>query len=192
MSKWFYDTSTGTAARAARYGSFVGEGLGIPDVSYRGTRWRWGFMWFGPLQRNTLRPRAILCCIIVGRLKASVVPLVALGSAFNWTFDNLSAPVVRPAFYSSMPGSCTVTQGSTCGPRVVGSLYSKALMARSSKWYLQQCGHAWSCCLPHCTQPAVWCRVVESLGTVVVPNEWSAVLALHCSRLPARLTGTVL
>jgi hypothetical protein len=41
MSKWFYDTFTDTATRAARCGSFVGEGLGVPDVlSYGGTRWR--------------------------------------------------------------------------------------------------------------------------------------------------------
>jgi hypothetical protein len=39
MLKWFYDTSTGTATRVARYGSFVGEGLGLSDVSYGGTRW---------------------------------------------------------------------------------------------------------------------------------------------------------
>jgi hypothetical protein len=31
MSKWFYDTSTGTATRAARCGTFVGEGLGVSD-----------------------------------------------------------------------------------------------------------------------------------------------------------------
>jgi hypothetical protein len=84
MSKWFYDTSIGTATRAVRCGSFVGEGSGIPDVSYRGTRWRQGFTWFRPPERNTLHPRVILCCIDVGSLKASVVPLVALGLA--WTF----------------------------------------------------------------------------------------------------------
>jgi hypothetical protein len=40
LSKWFYDTSTDTASRAARYSSFVGEGLGLSGISYRGTRWR--------------------------------------------------------------------------------------------------------------------------------------------------------
>jgi uncharacterized membrane protein len=34
------DTSTGTASRAARCGSFVGEGLGRSDVSNGGTWWR--------------------------------------------------------------------------------------------------------------------------------------------------------
>jgi hypothetical protein len=80
LSKWFYDTSTGTATRAPCYDSFVGEDLGISDVSYRGTWWRRGFTWFRLPERNTLRPQAILCCIAVGSLKASVVPLVALGS----------------------------------------------------------------------------------------------------------------
>jgi hypothetical protein len=36
-------------------------------------------MWFGPPERNNLRPREILCCIAVKSLKVSVVPLVALG-----------------------------------------------------------------------------------------------------------------
>jgi hypothetical protein len=40
MSKWFYETSTGTATRAIHGGSFVGEGLGVSDARYRGTRWR--------------------------------------------------------------------------------------------------------------------------------------------------------
>jgi hypothetical protein len=124
----------------------------------------------------------ILYCIAVGSLKASVVPLVALGSAFNWTFKNLSAHVVRPAFYSSMSDSYTVTQGPTGGPRLVGSLYSRTLMAMSSKCCLQRCGHAWSCHLPRCTRSAAWRRAVESLGTVAVPGKWSTVLMLHYSR----------
>jgi hypothetical protein len=40
MSKWLYDTSTGTAMRAAHSGSFIGEGLGLSDVSYGETRCR--------------------------------------------------------------------------------------------------------------------------------------------------------
>jgi hypothetical protein len=48
VSKWFYDTSTGTGTRAAHCGSFVGEGLGASNVSYGGTWWRRGFTWFGP------------------------------------------------------------------------------------------------------------------------------------------------
>jgi hypothetical protein len=38
MLKWFYDTFTDTTTRAARCGSFIGEGLVISDVSYGGTR----------------------------------------------------------------------------------------------------------------------------------------------------------
>jgi hypothetical protein len=38
-------------------------------------------MYFGLLERNTLHPQEILCCITVGSLKALVVPFVALGSA---------------------------------------------------------------------------------------------------------------
>jgi hypothetical protein len=40
LSKWFYDTFIDTATRAACCGSFVREGLGLSDVSYRGTRRR--------------------------------------------------------------------------------------------------------------------------------------------------------
>jgi hypothetical protein len=40
MSKWFYDTSTGTAMRASNCCSFVREGLGLSYVSYGGTRRR--------------------------------------------------------------------------------------------------------------------------------------------------------
>jgi hypothetical protein len=38
-------------------------------------------MWFMAPEHNTLRLHTILCCIAAGSLKASVVPLVALGSA---------------------------------------------------------------------------------------------------------------
>jgi hypothetical protein len=84
LSKWFYDTSTDTVTRAVHCGLFVGEGLDVSDIRYGGIWWRQGFTWFGPSGRNTLRPREILCCIAVPSLKASVVPLVALGSA--WAF----------------------------------------------------------------------------------------------------------
>jgi hypothetical protein len=40
LLKWFYDIFTGTAMRAARCDSFVGEDLDLSDVSYGGTRWR--------------------------------------------------------------------------------------------------------------------------------------------------------
>jgi hypothetical protein len=46
---------------------------------------------------------------------------------------NFFTPVVRPTFYSSRSDSYTMTKGSTGGPRVVESLYSRTLPARSSK-----------------------------------------------------------
>jgi hypothetical protein len=41
--------------------------------------------------------------------------------------------VLHPDLYSSRTGSYTMTQGPTGGPRVVESLYSRALLAKSSK-----------------------------------------------------------
>jgi hypothetical protein len=34
MSKWFYDTFTGAAIGAARYGSFVEKSFGLLVISY--------------------------------------------------------------------------------------------------------------------------------------------------------------
>jgi hypothetical protein len=57
MSKRFYGTFIGTATRAARYGSFIGEGFGLLVLGYGRTQWIPRFTWFGPPERNTLRPR---------------------------------------------------------------------------------------------------------------------------------------
>jgi hypothetical protein len=49
-----------------RCGSFVGGGFGLLGASYEGIRWTRGFTWFGPPERNTLRPRAkgvVLMCL---------------------------------------------------------------------------------------------------------------------------------
>jgi hypothetical protein len=65
LSKWFYDTFPGTATRAAHGCSLIGgtKALDVQGVSYEGTRW---FTWFGPPERNTLRPRENeSCCIVV-------------------------------------------------------------------------------------------------------------------------------
>jgi hypothetical protein len=61
---------------------------------------------------------------------------------------NLASPVLYPAFYSSMTGSYIVTQGLTGSPRVVHSLYSRALPARSRKLCLPRRGarHVLSSC----------------------------------------------
>jgi hypothetical protein len=70
--KWFYNTSSGTAIRAAHKSSLI-EGtksLDAQDVRYEGTRWTRVFMWFRSLERNTLRPQKNESCIVV-----CVVPL---------------------------------------------------------------------------------------------------------------------
>jgi hypothetical protein len=90
VSKWFYDTSTGATTGAARCGSFVGGGFGLLIASYEGIRSIRGFTWFGPLERNILRPRVngvLLVCLSV-RLKSLSVrpwrlpgPFIAQGRA---------------------------------------------------------------------------------------------------------------
>jgi hypothetical protein len=70
-------------------------------------------------ERNTLCPRRE-CCIVV---------CVALFKAEL----NLVSPIVCLVFYSSRSGSYTMIEGPIGGPRVVGSLYSRVLPARSSK-----------------------------------------------------------
>jgi hypothetical protein len=56
MLKWFHYTFTSTAWRRPLW-FFVGEGFGRSSSSYGGTRWTRGFVWFGPPERNTLRPQ---------------------------------------------------------------------------------------------------------------------------------------
>jgi hypothetical protein len=140
-------------------------------------QWTEGFTWFGPPKRNILRPRrrllyyCVWCCSSVEfNLRRAEVKRTCLVLMFF------------RAFYSSRLGSYNETEGPTGGPGADKTLYSRTLIARSNKRYLQQSGHALSCCLPRCTRSAVWCRAVESLGTVAVPDEWSIVSALHCSR----------
>jgi hypothetical protein len=65
ISKWFYDTSTGTATRAACCGSLLERAWLAQDVSYEGTWWIRGFTWFGPSECNTLRPWENRSCIAV-------------------------------------------------------------------------------------------------------------------------------
>jgi hypothetical protein len=58
--------------RAARCSSFVGGGFGLLVASYEEIRWTRGFTWFGPPDRNTLRPRVngvVLLCLSI-RLKS--------------------------------------------------------------------------------------------------------------------------
>jgi hypothetical protein len=103
MSKWFYNTSTGAATGAARCGSFVGGAQIAQGVGYQEIRWTRGFTWFGPPERNTLRPRVngvVLLCLSV-RLK-SRGPL-SLASART--------------FYSSRPDNYSETPWSDRWPR---------------------------------------------------------------------------
>jgi hypothetical protein len=49
-----------------RCGSFVGGGFGLLVASYEGIRWTQRFTWFGPPERNTLRPQVkgvVLLCL---------------------------------------------------------------------------------------------------------------------------------
>jgi hypothetical protein len=58
-----------------RCGSFVGGGFGLLVASYEGIRWTRGFTWFGPPERNTLRPRVngvVLLCLSA-RLRISLL-----------------------------------------------------------------------------------------------------------------------
>jgi hypothetical protein len=57
-----------------RYGSFVGGAQIARGVGYPGIRWTRRFTWFGPPERNTLRPRVkgvVLLCLSA-RLRSSL------------------------------------------------------------------------------------------------------------------------
>jgi hypothetical protein len=79
MSKWFYDTSTGTAPREQPAVVLLLEWAQIAQgVGYEEMRWTRGFTWFRLSERNTLRPwvnGVVLLCLSV-QLKS---PSPALG-----------------------------------------------------------------------------------------------------------------
>jgi hypothetical protein len=122
MSKWFYDTSTDTAT----WETYCGSLLEILRLSYARARWTQEFTWFRPSECNTLYPR-----------KKVVLLCVRCCLRLSWV-----CPLLSPArsFYSLKLGSYTRPWGPTSGPRVVESLYSRALPARRSKWWLQRHG----------------------------------------------------
>jgi hypothetical protein len=65
-----------------RCDSFVGGGFGLLVASYEGIRWTRGFTWFGPSERNTLRPRVngvVLLCLSVQLKSLSVSSFPPLG-----------------------------------------------------------------------------------------------------------------
>jgi hypothetical protein len=59
--KWFYDTSSGTATRAARIDLLIGWAKALRVQA----RWTWWFRWFRPPERNTIRPRENVRRIVV-------------------------------------------------------------------------------------------------------------------------------
>jgi hypothetical protein len=118
MSKWFYDTSTGTATRAVRCGSLLERAWLAQGISYEETQWTRGFMWFRPPERNALRPRENGSCIAVC---CSSVGFALVILTFAW-------PLIAQGH-----GKYNVTQGPTCGPEVVGSLRTQVLHAWCSK-----------------------------------------------------------
>jgi hypothetical protein len=69
-------------------------------------------MWFGPLERNTLRPRENEVVL----LKAAL-PEPAFSS-------DPPEEVSTRSFYSSRPGNCNETRGPIDGPEVVETLYN--------------------------------------------------------------------
>jgi hypothetical protein len=63
---------TGVATGAVRYSSFIVGAQIAQGFGYQGIRWTRGFTWFGPSERNTLRPRVnevVLMCLSI-RLKS--------------------------------------------------------------------------------------------------------------------------
>jgi hypothetical protein len=128
-------------------------------------------MWFGPTERNTQCPWRE-CCITV---------CVALFKAQL----NLVSPAVYPTFYSSRPGSHTMTQGPTGGPRVVGSLYSRDYRLEVANDVFNGVGMPGLIVLSCHARSAAWCHTVGLPCTVAVPGKWSAVLWLHYSHTVA-------
>jgi hypothetical protein len=83
LPRWalvFYDTSTGTAVRAVRCGSLL-EGL---RLSYAQARWTQVFTWFGPPDRNTLRPQELLYCYMCVALLKAEFNLWRVEVVWNW------------------------------------------------------------------------------------------------------------
>jgi hypothetical protein len=87
ISKWFYDTSIGTAIRSVRYGLLL-DGL---SLLYAQTRWTRGFTWFELAECNTLHSQEMLYCHVcvwhcwrmssIFLLLSSARPFIAQGRA---------------------------------------------------------------------------------------------------------------
>jgi hypothetical protein len=108
LSKWFYDTSTGAATGAARCGSFVGGAQITQSVGYQGIRWTRGFTWFGPPERNTLRPRVngvVLLCLSVRLKSRGPLCVCILGVCPGPFIAQGRAVTVRPHGPTGGPGA---------------------------------------------------------------------------------------
>jgi hypothetical protein len=102
LSKWFYDTFTGAVTGAVPLWFFYWRGSDRKGVGYRGIRRTRGFTWFGPPERNTLRPwvnEVVLLCLSA-RLRSSPFSL----SMRVCGVRPLQLSSARP-FYSPRPGS---------------------------------------------------------------------------------------
>jgi hypothetical protein len=117
MSKWFYDTSTGTATRAARCSSLFGEAkvrLTLGHFSQGGHKDLRGS------GRRSVTPYVHGMRYCIGR--------VMLKLGLNLPKRALKRPCLNSAparsVYSSRPGSYIEIRGPTGGPEVVEALYN--------------------------------------------------------------------
>jgi hypothetical protein len=125
LSKWFCDTSTGAAIGAARCGSFVGGGFGLLVARYGWTQWTRRFTWFGPPERNTLRPRENGVVL----LKFALTEPAFLSAPEKW---RLPEPFIAQGRAVTMS-----PEARQVAPRWLKSYTAaRVLMARSSKWCL--------------------------------------------------------
>jgi hypothetical protein len=93
MSKWFYDTSTNTTTTMTHCGSLL-EGLRSLILQlWKKQGGHDDFMWFGPPERNTLRPQDELYCYVFFKL------------ALNWHEWTSLKSVAAQSLYSTVPGS---------------------------------------------------------------------------------------
>jgi hypothetical protein len=78
------DTSLGTTTRAVHRGSLI-RGTKALDAQ---AGWTWWFMWFGPSERNTIRPwrEWVYCCVCWSSLELNLPKRVCLFLSSVWPF----------------------------------------------------------------------------------------------------------
>jgi hypothetical protein len=95
---------------------FVGGGFGLLVASYEGIRWTQRFTWFGPSERNTLRPRVngvVLLCLSA-RLRSSLLSPCVRACGVCPPFPLLAS---ARTFYSPRSGSYSETPWPDRWPR---------------------------------------------------------------------------